>query len=217
MARKKFEPEVVADAAMRLFWQRGYRETSVDDVVAATGVLKGSLYHTFRDKDGLFAAALGRYAATAANGAKDALADADPLNGIGRVFDGLARRMCDPAVPEGCLTTNTIAERLGADPAIDQIVRAQMDALAARFLATLERAENAGQVAPGHDLQALSQFLVALTRGMAVMSKLDPSGATAGDVASVVPVLLAGLAPKTEASATPRRRTTARRQPRDES
>ena len=33
---------------MREFWNRGFHETSVDDLVAATGVQPGSLYNAFK-------------------------------------------------------------------------------------------------------------------------------------------------------------------------
>ena len=59
---RQFDPEEVLDRSMREFWQRGYRETSVDDLVEATGVRPGSLYHAFSGgKRGLFLQALDRY------------------------------------------------------------------------------------------------------------------------------------------------------------
>src|SRR5690242_14056318 len=44
---REFEPDQVLDSAMRQFWERGYRATSVDDLVRATGVKPGSLYSAF--------------------------------------------------------------------------------------------------------------------------------------------------------------------------
>src|SRR5262249_9176227 len=63
MARpRQFDPDEVIDRSMREFWERGYRETSVDDLVEATGVQPGSLYNAFPGgKRGLFLRALDRY------------------------------------------------------------------------------------------------------------------------------------------------------------
>ena len=63
MARpRQFDPDEVLDRSMREFWERGYRETSVDDLVNATGVRPGSLYDAFPGgKRRLFLDALDRY------------------------------------------------------------------------------------------------------------------------------------------------------------
>jgi TetR/AcrR family transcriptional regulator, transcriptional repressor for nem operon len=63
MARpRSFDPDEVLDRAMRRFWERGYRETSVDDLVEATGVKPGSLYNAFHGrKRELFLGSLERY------------------------------------------------------------------------------------------------------------------------------------------------------------
>ena len=53
MRTKEFEPDQIADAAMRVFWQRGYAATSVQDLVEGTGLSRSSLYSTFSSKQGL--------------------------------------------------------------------------------------------------------------------------------------------------------------------
>src|SRR5712692_5049399 len=59
---REFEPEKVLDSAMRQFWERGYRATSVDDLVRATGVKPGSLYSAFPGgKHALLMGSLDRY------------------------------------------------------------------------------------------------------------------------------------------------------------
>src|SRR6266566_9459401 len=59
---REFEPEQVLDTAMRQFWERGYRATSVEDLVRATGVKPGSLYGAFKGgKRSLFLGSLRRY------------------------------------------------------------------------------------------------------------------------------------------------------------
>ena len=63
MRSKDFDPDDIADAAMRVFWQRGYAATSVQDLVDGTGLSRSSLYGTFENKQGLFQHALRRYEA----------------------------------------------------------------------------------------------------------------------------------------------------------
>jgi AcrR family transcriptional regulator len=50
------------DCAQRLFLTRGYEQTTVNDVIAATGLSKGAFYHHFRAKEDLLEAIAGRFA-----------------------------------------------------------------------------------------------------------------------------------------------------------
>ena len=68
MRNKEFEPDEIADAAMQVFWQKGYAATSVQDLVDGTGLSRSSLYNTFENKHKLYQEALKRYQAiTTAN------------------------------------------------------------------------------------------------------------------------------------------------------
>ena len=53
-------PERLLAAATRLFAERGYEGTSVQEVVAAAGVTKGAMYHYFGSKDDLLYEIYGR-------------------------------------------------------------------------------------------------------------------------------------------------------------
>lgn len=65
MGRKKsFNTDIVLDQIGRLFISQGYNGTSLDDLVACTGLLRGSLYATFGSKQGMFIAALKQSLAT---------------------------------------------------------------------------------------------------------------------------------------------------------
>ncbi|CAK1229249.1 TetR/AcrR family transcriptional regulator [Fructobacillus tropaeoli] len=55
---KKFDTVETIGQIQRVFIQKGYNATSLDDLVQATGLLRGSLYSTFGSKEGMFIAAL---------------------------------------------------------------------------------------------------------------------------------------------------------------
>jgi TetR/AcrR family transcriptional regulator, transcriptional repressor for nem operon len=62
MGRKPLvEPDVALDRIMPRFWARGYEATSIDDLLEATGMHRGSFYRTFGDEHSAFVAALARY------------------------------------------------------------------------------------------------------------------------------------------------------------
>src|SRR5262249_37070188 len=104
---KQFDRDEVVDRAMTTFWTRGYEATSIDDLVAATGIGRGSLYGTFGDKRQLFLIALDRYWDTINQDLTAQLSDPDPRRALERMFEALIRRLSDPKFPRGCLITNT--------------------------------------------------------------------------------------------------------------
>ena len=53
---KQFDRHEVLDRAMAVFWKRGYEATSIQDLLEATGINRGSLYATFGNKQQLFLA-----------------------------------------------------------------------------------------------------------------------------------------------------------------
>src|ERR1700680_977386 len=111
---KQFDRNEVLDRAMAVFWQNGYQATSIQDLVDATGVNRGSLYTTFGDKCGLFLAVLDHYAERIARPLMAGLDDPDPRRAIERMFESIIRRNSDPAWPRGCLDPNTSLECPGA-------------------------------------------------------------------------------------------------------
>ncbi len=79
MARpREFDRDQVVDRAVEVFWRQGFEATSIQDLVEATGLNRGSLYNTFGDKAGLFEAALERYMAGAPTQPVVAAADTGP-------------------------------------------------------------------------------------------------------------------------------------------
>jgi TetR/AcrR family transcriptional regulator, transcriptional repressor for nem operon len=196
---KQFERGVVLDRAMALFWQQGYEATSIQDLVDATGINRGSIYGTFGDKQGLFLAVLDRYAEKIAQPLISQLSDPDPRRALECMLDSIIRRTSDPKLPRGCLNTNTALEC----PATDQITRKIVAGFGQQESAiynVLRKAQTAGHLAADFDLRALSRFFVAVCHGMNVINKAMPDPEILRDIARVAMTLW-------QPTATPRRRS----------
>ena len=62
MARtKEFDRDDVVNKAINVFWSKGFEATSIQDLVDAMGINRGSIYDTFGDKAGLFEVAIYHY------------------------------------------------------------------------------------------------------------------------------------------------------------
>ena len=64
MARpRQFDPVVVEEALLGVFWSRGYARTSIGQLTEATGLLRGSLYAAYGDKENMYRTAVKLYIA----------------------------------------------------------------------------------------------------------------------------------------------------------
>lgn len=185
---REFDEAEVLDAALRLFWDRGYERTGIADVVAATGVLRGSLYAAFGDKRGLFLAALGRYR-------RHWLESLAGLAGE-RVLPGLRIMLLDLAGASaagggrGCLVGNTIGEAFLGEAEVRVAVQATLDEVAAALAAVLGRGQETGEVSRAQPAAAQAWLVLAVLEGMLLLGRAGRPGA---DLAAMVDAALAGL------------------------
>jgi len=167
--------EVVIEAATRLIHLKGYQNTSVDDVLGASGVGKGNFYHYFKSKEDLGYAILDRVAdAFVERALEPCFADPDGprLDQIrcflGRVSDALRARNCIG----GCVFGNLAAELSD----VHEGFRARLTELFARWRArltdALEEAQRRGQVIEACRPDAVAYFLVASLEGAMLLTKL---------------------------------------------
>jgi TetR/AcrR family transcriptional repressor of nem operon len=177
MARpREFDERVVVNAAMDLFWEQGYRGTSVQDLVKATGLQPGSLYGAFGDKHGLLLEALDAYGQLMVERLDGLLAESsDPVDGL-RQFIVMAGLDCqDMAMSSrGCLMGNTCAELAARDEA----ARARVEVFVVEFRLVMADALRQGQVMGtfdgDRDPDAVAMLIQASLQGLAMLAKTRP-------------------------------------------
>src|SRR3984893_2666145 len=168
---KQFDRNEVLDRAMAAFWTRGYGATSIDDLVEATGINRGSLYGTFGDKRRLFLSALDRYWDTVVNAMMEELSDPDPRRAIERMFDSLIRRTSDPKFPRGCFITNTSLECPGSGDEITRKIAEAIGQQESAIYRVLRRGQAEGSLASTLDARALARFFLGVAQGLNVVNK----------------------------------------------
>ena len=189
---REFEPEQVLDTAMREFWARGYRATSVDDLVRATGVKPGSLYSAFPGgKHALLMGSLNRYSKLVI---PEKLGDlSEPGASLAEVrayFDGLVSDLLSPEGRQGCLLVNSAIENAAADPEVAAVVRGHHARLENCFTAALRTARQRGEIPAAADPVARAKGLVAASQGLMVIGKANPDE---GALRAIVDSAFAGL------------------------
>lgn len=109
MRAKEYERDEVVRNAANLFWERGYKATSVSDIVAATGLNTASMYKEFGDKDGLFEAALDYYRSQVMGPRFKLLTESPNMKGVEAFLRGLAKGAARKEY-RGCLMMNHLAQ-----------------------------------------------------------------------------------------------------------
>jgi TetR/AcrR family transcriptional regulator, transcriptional repressor for nem operon len=168
---KQFDRDEVLDRAMAAFWTRGYAATSIDELVAATGIGRGSLYGTFGDKRQLFLAALDRYWNTVAAEMIALLSDPDGRRAIEHMFDALIRRASDPRVPRGCLITNTSLECPTCGDEIARKIAERMGQQETAIYHVIRKAQTDGTLSPAQDARALARFFLGVAWGINAVNR----------------------------------------------
>jgi TetR/AcrR family transcriptional regulator, transcriptional repressor for nem operon len=182
---KQFDQEEVLDCAMAVFWERGYEATSIQDVVEATGLNRGSLYATFRDKKQLFLAVLAHYANRVGNPLMAELADPDPRQAIERMFAAILRRTSDSTQPRGCLITNTALECPRSGDDISRTIAAWVGQQESALYHVLLHAQATGALPRTRDCRALARFFVGVAQGLNVVHKAMADPAVLQDMVRV--------------------------------
>ncbi|WP_158275471.1 TetR/AcrR family transcriptional regulator [Maritimibacter sp. 55A14] len=168
---------------MRAFWAQGYGGTSVADLVAATGINRGSLYSGFTDKRTLFLTALRHYDRVQREEFLARLArENPPREAILAAFAAAARSPDD--TPPGCLLVNTALEVSPHDAEVRAVVNEALAGVEGFFADRLEALET------GTGTRATVQALLGLFLGLRVLTRAGAPQSTREAVSAQVAEML---------------------------
>ncbi len=175
---REFDVDEALEAALGVFWQKGYEGASFEDLTQATGVARPGLYAAFGNKEALFRRALELYESKYLRYMADALDEPTARKVVERILRGSAQLHTQDASHPGCLgITGAMACSDDGEPIRREIVRrraASQSALRRR----LERAQREGDLPPSADAATLAAFVMTVAQGMAVQAKAGASRKT---------------------------------------
>lgn len=185
---RTFDKAEVLALARDAFWAKGYEATSLDDLMRATGLGKGSLYAAFGDKHRLFLEVLEAYSAGRLERARAALCGEGGedralarLHAFFRVEDsGHVPRTV--AAVRGCFLVNSTTEVASHDDAVRTLSRCAYGTLEDLLAETVARAVEEGDLPATTDSRELGRLLLAVMQGMEFLAK---SGMAQAEVAKI--------------------------------
>jgi TetR/AcrR family transcriptional repressor of nem operon len=176
MARlREFDTDAAIDAAVVVFRQHGYEGTSIQHLVAATGIGRGSLYAAFDNKEGLYLAAVDRYRQNYADPLIELMGCGAPARELIReMLVGLVDEIVKDGTHQACLIVSAATERIHHDAQVAQRVRATTQALEDAFTALIATAQASGGLSAAGDPRDVARFLVMTTHGLRVSGAINP-------------------------------------------
>ncbi len=169
----QYDPDEALDKAAEVFWKSGYAGTSLDDLVAATGMNRPSLYGAFGDKRAIYLATLERYRDGSRAKAKALLADNPSLRVyLERFYDAaLDIYLAGADEARGCYSIGTAATQAAVDPVVREFLADSVRSTDAFLADVIRAARQRGEVSPRSDPTALAQLATATLHTLAVRAR----------------------------------------------
>ncbi|WIT12552.1 TetR/AcrR family transcriptional regulator [Paucibacter sediminis] len=166
-----FDREQALEQAMHVFWRRGYEAASISELTAAMGITAPSLYTAFGDKERLFLEAIERYASGPGGGYMRALREEpSAFLAIQRCLEESAEELTRPCHPKGCMMTMAATNCTEASAHIQAALSKRRAEADEGMRCRIEQGITSGELPAGTDAVALSNFYVAVLRGMSMQA-----------------------------------------------
>ena len=136
---RQFDPVVVEEALLGVFWSRGSARTSIEHLTEATGLLRGSLYAAYGDKENMFRTAVKLYVADLA---AQLATEKVGLDGVQHALDTVVRLTARDPKRRGCLILNAIPESRALSEETKEILQSGLKAMQALLRSRLRAAHD---------------------------------------------------------------------------
>jgi AcrR family transcriptional regulator len=161
----------VIEKSLQLFSVKGFHNTSVSDIMAATGLTKGGLYAHFDSKEALWNASYERaveiWRAIVFKGVRKV---SDPLDRIAKTIENDLRDYCCGEVFEGgCFFFNSLVELSGQSPAMSGRILEGFMQFSDLLASWLEEAKAEGKLKAGVRIKEVADFIVTSINGAAAL------------------------------------------------
>jgi len=187
----EFDRDEALDVAMRVFWSRGYKATSLQDLLHAMDLSKSSFYQSFGSKHELLQRNIDRYRRAVTASMQARLAQAPSGR---RFIEDILHETAQDTHPAdrqwGCLVMNCASEFARSDAVVADLVMDSIRGFEEVFRQAVERAQQEGDIAPEQDAVALARYLASSRSGLLTMAKAGVEPEALRDVIALVQAAL---------------------------
>jgi AcrR family transcriptional regulator len=185
-----FAEDAALEAAMRVFWEKGYEGATLADLTEAMGINRSSLYASFGDKDAVFRMAIARYAEGPAAYLKKALQEPTARAVVEALLRGALKLLTNPSHPRGCLSVQgALACGSDAEPVKQAMIEWRKQGESG-IQKRLQRARAEGDLAKDANPGDLARYVSTVLTGLGVQAA---NGSSRAEMARVVDLALRSM------------------------
>ena len=167
---RAFDPDAALDAALAVFWRKGYEGASLPDLTQAMGINRPSLYAAFGNKESLFKKALDRYASGPAAYVRHAFEAPTARAVVERLLEGAIKTISNPGNPRGCLMVHGALACGDAAESVRKELCARRLAGESALRDRFTRARAEGDLPQDADPADLARYILTVLHGLSVQA-----------------------------------------------
>lgn len=174
MARPvEFEQDAVLASAMEQFWKEGFEASTVQKLLDATKINRGTLYNSFGDKDTFFKSCLDRYNSLIKADIEQTLANKElkPVQAIEAYLDQTLISTSNKQRQLGCLLVNSVCESINWDKEVQKILKSSLNVIRKALLTRTKELEKANKLRKTVSAELAADALLNLLHGLRVNSR----------------------------------------------
>ena len=179
---REFDREAALQAAMLVFWRKGFAATSMNDLCDAMGIRSPSLYAAFGSKEALYLESMEHYVKTVGPTIWDKLAATSARDGVEKMLLAATEILPETGpIPAGCMAVlGGVGDEWPA--AVADVVREVRLEMLGNLQSRLKTAVTEGELPAAADVDRLSRFYLSVFQGMALQAR---DGATSEELKGV--------------------------------
>ncbi len=169
-----FNREEIIEKATRVFWERGYHGTSMQDLVDATGLNRSSIYNSFGSKKSLYRATLKQYEEASNKSFRQVLLRAScPLGAIRKMLELASNKAMTDDEAKGCYITSCKIEMAQTDDELREWLSINQENGISLFRELIEQGQEEGVINKGQDPESYAFLLYNTFQGLRITGILQ--------------------------------------------
>lgn len=171
-----YDEEVVLEAACSLFWSKGFSDTSLDELSAAMGMNRPSIYRAFGDKEEIYRKSMGLFCRHMREAVAGTLMDeADIRKGLTRFYEAALDLYTAGDRQKGCMVMSTATVAAIDHPRIQADLLEVIEEIDRSVTSRLRRAIDEGQIQPIDDVVTRARMIQGVLHTLSVRARAGES------------------------------------------
>lgn len=179
---KSFDENEALALAMHYFWEHGYENTSLDNLLPVMGIKKSSFYHTFKSKEELFSRTLELYGEIILEHFEALRLKVGPKAAILSLSDTLLQELKESGKIKGCLLMNSSKECYNRYSALSQQIKAEFAFFLEIHEKFIKEAQEQGEISKQKDAKKLAGRYLSTFNGLIITIQAGASQELIDDI-----------------------------------